>query len=63
MEVPLRDWGLQSMEIKVPLEMETFATLEEIASYHGKSVEEVASEIVKAGLQNFLAFQGTVRAN
>jgi len=43
------------MEIKVPLEMETFATLEEIASYHGKTVEDIASEIVKAGLQNFLA--------
>jgi hypothetical protein len=51
------------MEIKVPLEMETFATLEEIAQYHGKTVNEVASEIVKAGLQNFLALPGTVRAN
>lgn len=51
------------MELKVPVDMETFASLEEIASFHGKTVDEVASEIVKAGLQNFLRYGGPLRAN
>jgi hypothetical protein len=46
------------MELKVPLDMETFATLEEIAKFHGKTVDEVATELVKAGLQNFLRSAG-----
>lgn len=51
------------MEIKVPVDMETFATLEEIAHFHGKTVHEVASEIVKAGLQKFLTTAVPPRAH
>jgi len=51
------------MELEVQLDKKTMQALKKIAKKEGKSVEEIAADLLSKGMKNFLGYRGPLRSH